>query len=133
MHETYGLKPRLYPESLFQAVAPDYVQEVARQERDEQQRREAQRRLGARPPRQQPDSPVVTHEMNWVNAIKEGKQAIAPFDYAAPLTETMLLGIVALRTGQGRKITYDGNTMTVTNAPEANQFLRREYRPGWNL
>jgi predicted dehydrogenase len=133
MHETYGLKPRIYPESLFQQVAPDYVQEIQRQEREEQQRKEQQKRLGAQPPRQQPESPVVSHEMNWANAIKNERQAISPFDYAAPLTETMLLGIVALRAGQGRKIYYDGANMRITNAPEAEQYLRREYRAGWTL
>jgi hypothetical protein len=45
----------------------------------------------------------------------------------------MLLGIVALRAGQGRKILYDGDTMTVTNVPEANRYLTREYRPGWEV
>lgn len=43
----------------------------------------------------------------------------------------MLLGIVALRTGQGRKIEYDGENMRVTNLEEANQYLTRDYRPGW--
>jgi predicted dehydrogenase len=133
MHETYGLKPRIYPEALFREVAPDYVEEIARQERDEQRRKEEQQRVGADPPRQRPDSPVVSHEMNWANAIKSKQQAISPFEYAAPLTETMLLGIVALRTGQGRKIYYDGANGTVTNVPEANQYLRREYRAGWSL
>jgi hypothetical protein len=45
------------------------------------------------------------------------------------LTETMLLGVVALRAG--RKIEYDGANMRVTNVPEANQYLSREYRQGW--
>ena len=45
----------------------------------------------------------------------------------------MLLGIVALRTGQGRKILYDGENMKITNIPEANQYLTREYRAGWSV
>ena len=49
------------------------------------------------------------------------------------LTETMLLGIVALRTGQGRKILYDGVQMLVTNIRDANQYLTREYRAGWEV
>jgi hypothetical protein len=40
---------------------------------------------------------------------------------------------VALRTGQGRKILYDGEKMAITNIPESNQYLTREYRPGWGL
>jgi hypothetical protein len=43
----------------------------------------------------------------------------------------MLLGIVALRAG--RKIHYDAAAMKITNAPEANEFLRRDYRKGWSL
>jgi len=44
-----------------------------------------------------------------------------------------LLGLVALRTGQGRKIEYDGPGMRVTNVEEANRYLTREYRPGWEV
>jgi hypothetical protein len=43
----------------------------------------------------------------------------------------MLLGIVALRAGQSKKILYDGAKMQVTNVPEANRWLTREYRQGW--
>ena len=74
-----------------------------------------------------------SHEMNWAMACKGGTAATSPFDYAARLTEVMLLGIVALRTGQGRKIEYDGANMRVTNVEEANQYLTREYRPGWSM
>jgi hypothetical protein len=69
--------------------------------------------------------------MNWVMACKGETQATCPFDYAAPLTEVMLLGIVALRAGQGRKIRYDADRMEITNVPEANAFLSRDYRAGW--
>jgi hypothetical protein len=74
-----------------------------------------------------------THHMNFVNACKGTAQATSPFEYAAALTETMLLGIVALRTGQGRKITYDGARVEITNVPEANQYLSRPYRDGWSI
>jgi hypothetical protein len=40
---------------------------------------------------------------------------------------------VALRAGQGKKILYDGATGQVTNADDANQYLTREYRAGWNM
>lgn len=133
VHETYGEKPRIYPEALFREVAPDYVEEIARQERDEKTRRERQEKLGAGAPRQRPNAPVIVHEMNWVDAIRNKRAAISPFEYAAPLTETMLLGIVALRAGQGKKIDYDGAAMRVTNVADANQYLQREYRKGWSL
>ena len=73
----------------------------------------------------------TSHEMNWVEAAKGKAEASCPFDYAAKLTEVMLLGIVALRVG--RKIEYDGANMRVTNIPWANQYLSREYRPGWTI
>jgi predicted dehydrogenase len=131
MHETYGARPRIYPESLFQQVAPDYVQELERAGREERVRKE--RGAAAGPPRQLPSTPTVTHEMQWAAAIKDGTPASSPFSYAGPLTETMLLGIVALRTGQGRTIAWDGARGEVTNVPEANQHLRRAYRAGWSL
>ena len=45
----------------------------------------------------------------------------------------MLLGIVALRTGQGFKIRYDAENMRVTNSEKANEYLVREYREGWAI
>lgn len=67
--------------------------------------------------------------MNWIRAIR-GEEAISsPFSVAVPLTETMLLGMVALRADQ--PIEYDGDR--ITNVAEANQFLDREYRKGWAL
>jgi hypothetical protein len=43
----------------------------------------------------------------------------------------MLLGIVALRSGQGRTLLYDGERGQITNVADANQYLTREYRAGW--
>ena len=69
--------------------------------------------------------------MNWIHAIR-GKDIISSsFDYAARLTETMLLGIASLRAGT--KLYYDAPSMRVTNNAAANQFLTREYRKGWAL
>jgi hypothetical protein len=70
------------------------------------------------------------HELNWVDAAKGKTQTTtSPFEYAAKLTEVMLLGVVALRAG--KKILYDGANMKVTNVPDANQYLTRQYRQGW--
>ena len=74
-----------------------------------------------------------THELNWAKACKGQAEASSQIEYAAQLTETMLLGIVALKAGQGKKIAYDGDAMRVTNIPEANAYLTREYRSGWEL
>jgi hypothetical protein len=112
LHDTYGRNPRLYPETLMEA-AKAVPQKYERVEADAQNN--------------------ALHRMNWAKAARGLTKASCPFDYAGPLTETMLLGIVALRTGQGRRIQYDGVTGNVINATEANQFLHREYRAGWVL
>ena len=71
------------------------------------------------------------HEMNWIRAIR-GEEAISsPFAVAVPLNETMILGMVALRADQ--PIDYDGASGRITNVPDANRFLDREYRKGWSL
>ncbi len=74
---------------------------------------------------------TTSHELNWVEAIKGKAEASSPFEYAARLTETMLLGVVALKAGS--KIFYDADNMRITNNADANQFLKREFRQGWAL
>ncbi len=103
-YETYGNNPMVYPEAAAARAAqvPVTIQRV-----------------------------TGTHEANWAEACKGKTTASSPFDYAARLTETMLLGIVALRAGTSTKILYDGAAMKITNIPAANQWLTREYRPGW--
>ena len=103
LHDTYGLKPRLLPKSLHDSYG--------------------------KPPQKLPRIENEDHEMNWVNAAKGKTETSCPFEYAARLTEVMLLGVVALRAG--KKINYDGRNMRVTNVAQANDFLRREYRQGW--
>lgn len=71
------------------------------------------------------------HCQEWVNACKGGEPAGSNFDVAGPLTEAVLLGNIAIRTGQ--KLLWDGPNMTVTNVPEANQYVNPPYREGWKL
>ena len=72
------------------------------------------------------------HYKEWVSACKgDGSAPGANFDYAGPLTELVLLGNVAIRAG--KKLEWDSKNLKVTNVPEANQYLRREYRTGWSL
>jgi len=66
-----------------------------------------------------------------VDAAKGKTPASCPFEYAARLTEVMLLGVVSLKAG--KKIEYDGANMRVTNVPAANQYLERAPRAGWSL
>ncbi len=69
----------------------------------------------------------------WVRAIMEGKPEIAMsnFGYAGLLTETILLGNVAMRAG--KKLNWDGESMKFTNDSSANKLLHYEYRKGWTL
>lgn len=67
----------------------------------------------------------------WVQAIRGGPAALSNFDYAAMLTETILLGNVAMRAG--KKLEWDGPNLRVTNCPEAAQYIKRQYRQGWEL
>jgi predicted dehydrogenase len=71
------------------------------------------------------------HYREWIEACKGGKPAGSHFGYAGPLTEIVLLGNVALRTG--RKILWDSAALKALHCPEADRFLRREYRKGWTL
>ena len=82
-----------------------------------------------KPPETLPRSPG--HYAEWIAACKGGEPAGANFDIAGLVTEVVLLGNVALRTGQ--KLEWDGPNLEVTNVPEANDHLRREYREGWTL
>jgi predicted dehydrogenase len=103
LHDTYGLNPRLLPKALNTSVG--------------------------KPAQRFPRIPGEHHELNWVDAAKGKTQASCPFEYAARLTEVMLLGIVALRAGT--KIHYDAENMRVTNVIGANEYLTRQYRTGW--
>jgi predicted dehydrogenase len=106
LHDTYGANPRLYPSTLAEAAAavPKSIPRI-----------------------------LWTHELNWIKAIRGEAQASSPLEYAAELTETMLVGLVALRAGQGRKILYDGERGRITNIADANQYLSRDYRAGWAI
>ena len=104
LHETYGAKPRLLPKSLHDSFG--------------------------KPAQKLPRIPNENHEMNWADAAKGKTQTSCPFEYASRLTEVMLLGIVSLKAG--KKLEYDAANMRVTNVPAANEFLRREPRPGWS-
>ena len=81
------------------------------------------------PERSIPDS--VGHWAEWMAACKTGSPTGCNFDFAGALTETVLLGNVAFRAG--KKLEWDGANLKVTNCPEAEQFVRREYRSGWTL
>ena len=73
----------------------------------------------------------TTRTEHWINAIREDKEPPGSFQYASTVTETINLASIALRAG--KKVLYDAQKMKITNDDQANQFLTREYRPGWEL
>lgn len=71
------------------------------------------------------------HHREWVEACKQGSQPLCHFGYAGPLTETVLLGVAAYRLG--RPIHWDAQNCRAINDPEAERFLRKIYRQGWEI
>jgi predicted dehydrogenase len=72
------------------------------------------------------------HYEEWVNACKGGPRPVCNFDYAGPLTEIMLLGVLALK-APGRRLEWDSENLKIKNAPELNHFVHTEYRKGWAI
>ena len=97
--------------------------------------------------------PEYGHQRKWVDACKAGFNSkehlglTSSFDYAGPMTETVLMGNLAIRSfmlrkenEKGRmdyygrkKLLWDGENMKITNLKEANQFVGRTYRKGWEM
>ena len=90
----------------------------------------------------------IGHHTEWIEACKGGEPAGANFEFASLVTQVVLLGNIALRIDERppqrrwrrsrrpepmSKLTWDGENMKVTNLPEANDCLHREYRQGWTL
>ncbi|MEZ5277410.1 MAG: Gfo/Idh/MocA family oxidoreductase [Opitutaceae bacterium] len=71
------------------------------------------------------------HFQEWIEACKGGPVCGSNFEYSGPFTETVLLGNLALRTR--RRLEWDPVNLQVTNVPEANRFIKRDYRPGWDI
>jgi len=97
---------------------------------------ESRRKEYGKPPKVLERSPG--HHQEWIDACKGGKPAGSNFDHAGPLAEAVLLGNVALRADLKDKLTrtrllWDSENFKITNLPEANQYLRRDYREGWTL
>jgi predicted dehydrogenase len=73
----------------------------------------------------------IGHHAEWVRACKTGEPTTCHFGYSGPLTETVLLGVVAHRVG--KPIEWDAANLRVANAPEAERLIRPEYRKGWEI
>ena len=117
MADTYGANPRLIPTVLMEDL--DVPTTLARV--------------------------TTNHEMDWIQGIKDGYQPSSHLLKAGPLTETVLMGNLAIRAYNQRypnlaagpneyripgrtKLLWDGETMTITNVPEVNEFVRRSTR-----
>jgi len=83
----------------------------------------------------QPPAPTIPrspgHHQEWINACKGGPPAMSNFDYASALTETALLGNLAIITGE--RINWDARRMRAVNSPKADRVIRPVYRSGWTL
>lgn len=101
----YANSPRLIPETAMQAYK--------------------------RPPKTIPRV-QTSHEMEWVNAIRENRQPGSSFDFAGPFTEAVVMGNLALRNPY-RKLEWDGDNMRFTNDEEANAYVRPFLRNGWTF
>jgi predicted dehydrogenase len=71
------------------------------------------------------------HHRDWINACRGDGQPSSNFDVAAPMNEAILMGIIAIRTGE--KLYWDGPNMRCINVPAANDYVRPAYREGWTL
>jgi hypothetical protein len=75
-------------------------------------------------------------KMEWIAAAKGGPAAMANFDYGGKLTEFLMLGNIAIRasgTAPGKKLEWNGEDMKFPNYPEAEKWLKYDYRKGWTL
>ena len=105
------------------------------------------------PEKEEMPEPEYGHQRKWVDACKAGFNSkehldlTSSFDYAGPMTETVLMGNLAIRSYMLRKenanggydffarkkLLWDGEKMRITNLEEANQFVTRKYRDGWKI
>ncbi|MDB6072096.1 MAG: oxidoreductase domain protein [Verrucomicrobiales bacterium] len=73
------------------------------------------------------------HYVEFLDCVRNGgAKPSANFDYAGPLTEAVLLGCLS-SIFPGKSLEWDAASLTFKNAPEANPFVGRTYRPGWEI
>jgi len=74
----------------------------------------------------------IGHHAEWIKACKEGTPTLCNFNYSGRLTESVLLGLVSHRAGNV-PLEFDADNLLITNNRQANQYLTKQYRPGWEL
>ena len=95
---------------------------------------EAKMKEIGKPPRMLERSPG--HYREFYMAVAGEKPIDFPksnFSYAGPMSESIILGNVALKAGVGKKLMWDGPNLQVTNMPEMNKYVNKEYRNGWDF
>ncbi len=107
-----GENPRLIPESRMR----EYRAAKGIPEPDAEERRRRSR----------------TRDIAWLEAFRGGKRSYGDFTLAGPISDMVNLGAISLRMG-GKRLLWDAQNVKITNVPEANQYLVRECRPGWEL
>lgn len=75
--------------------------------------------------------PSIGHHAEWIKACKDGSPTTCNFDYSGALTEAVLLGNVAYRTGE--RLEWDAKNLKATNCPAADKYISKEYRAGWEV
>lgn len=105
------------------------------------------------PEKEESEEPEYGHQRKWVDACKAGFKSpehlalTSSFDYAGPMTETVLMGNLAIRSYMlgkkndngkmdfyaRKKLLWDGENMRITNQEDANQFVGRTHRKGWEV
>jgi len=75
--------------------------------------------------------PSLGHHAEWIVACKTGSPTTCNFDYSGALIEANMLALVAYRVG--KKLEWDGKSLSAPNCPEADQYIRKTYRKGWVL
>ena len=79
-----------------------------------------------------PNPGAENHYLQFVEACRGNGQTSAPFSYSGPMTESVLLGCLATRFPKAT-LAWDAAALKVTNVAEANQFVRKTYRKGWEM
>jgi predicted dehydrogenase len=75
--------------------------------------------------------PSLGHHQEWIHACKTGAPTLCNFDYSGTLIENNMLALVAYRVG--KKLEWDAKNLKATNCPEAEKYIRKQYRQGWVL
>ncbi|MGE0760651.1 MAG: Gfo/Idh/MocA family protein [Pirellulaceae bacterium] len=74
--------------------------------------------------------PARDHYVSWADACRGQDKTTSHFDYAGPLTETVLLGTIAIRLPE-TQLTWNAQRMELTGSPQAQALLTKPYRAGW--